>query len=200
MKTTGTWSSTDVRRREILNAALRCFSDYGFAATTMSDIRKVSGASTGSIYHHFESKEKLAAALFVEGLKDYQHSLLHELRRCRTAERIVRGIVLHYLGWVETNVDWARYLLAMGHALLLESAQSEIDQINAAFSDQLQAQLQPHVDGKRIRGYTRPVFLSLLLGPSRDFARRWTDGVSPAAMREAKRILPKAAWSALRAD
>ena len=29
-------------------------------------------ASIGSIYHHFRSKEQLAAALYVEGLRDYQ--------------------------------------------------------------------------------------------------------------------------------
>jgi len=38
----------------------------------MADIRVRARASIGSIYHHFRSKEQLAAALYVEGLRDYQ--------------------------------------------------------------------------------------------------------------------------------
>ncbi len=33
----------------------------------MEDIRKLSGASIGSIYHHFANKELLARALYLEG-------------------------------------------------------------------------------------------------------------------------------------
>ena len=49
-----------------MNAALELFVTKGFLATTMDDVRRRSGASIGSIYHHFGSKEDLAAALYVE--------------------------------------------------------------------------------------------------------------------------------------
>lgn len=47
------------RRNEIARAALRCFADKGFAATSMTDIIAESGLSAGAIYGHFASKEEL---------------------------------------------------------------------------------------------------------------------------------------------
>lgn len=54
------------RRREIAEAALRCFARQGFAATSMADIIAESGLSAGSIYSHYDSK----AALVHEAAKE----------------------------------------------------------------------------------------------------------------------------------
>lgn len=56
------------RREAILAAALRCFLAKGFAATTIDDIRRQSGASIASISHQFETKEQLADALYRDAL------------------------------------------------------------------------------------------------------------------------------------
>ena len=56
------------RRTDILDAALEAFTVHGYSATSMSDLRRTTGASTGSLYHHFPSKEHLAAALYLEAL------------------------------------------------------------------------------------------------------------------------------------
>src|SRR5579863_3476481 len=132
---------TGKRRRAILDAALACFARRGFAATTIDDIRRAAGASIGSIYHHFTSKEQLAAALFVEGLRDYQDGLLEKLARerrgrrsaRRTAKRGVTLIVEQYLAWVAANPDWARYLLEMGHAQFVEGVRGEFEDMNRRF-------------------------------------------------------------------
>ena len=60
------------RRREIIKAALTCFTEHGFEKTGMALIREHSGASTGSIYHHFQSKEQLGAAVYLESILDWQ--------------------------------------------------------------------------------------------------------------------------------
>src|SRR5215475_5808955 len=75
MRSTRRQGSHD-RQRGILMAALDCFTTRGVSATTLEDIRAKSGASIGSIYHHFRSKENLAATLYVEGLRDYHAGLL----------------------------------------------------------------------------------------------------------------------------
>src|SRR3954468_22476320 len=106
-------ASTAARREAILAAALDCFTDLGYDATTMEDVRRRSGASVGSIYHHFAGKEDLAAALLVEGLRDYQAGLLRTRTEAGShAEAGVRGAVAHHLAWVEAHPDLARLLLA----------------------------------------------------------------------------------------
>ncbi len=53
----------EARRAQILEAALRCFGERGYAATTMDDLVRASGLSKGSLYWHFESKLEVFLAL-----------------------------------------------------------------------------------------------------------------------------------------
>src|SRR4030088_3565590 len=99
------------RPAAILAAALACFSEHGFAATTVEQIRERSGASIGSIYHHFGGKEQLAAELYVEGLRGYQQGLRGVLELHPDAEAAVRALVSHHQRWVEPNPKHAQFLM-----------------------------------------------------------------------------------------
>jgi AcrR family transcriptional regulator len=59
-------SYLDARRREILEAAIRCFSRQGFHRTTMRDIVRESKRSPGAIYNYFKSKEDIIEAVASE--------------------------------------------------------------------------------------------------------------------------------------
>jgi AcrR family transcriptional regulator len=58
------WARTDVTQQRILDAATEVFSTRGFSAATMADIVTQSGASIGSIYHHFGGKKELFLAIY----------------------------------------------------------------------------------------------------------------------------------------
>lgn len=51
------------RRDQILDAALRCFAERGFQATSMADIIAASGLSAGAIYLYFDSKREIAVGV-----------------------------------------------------------------------------------------------------------------------------------------
>ena len=51
-------------REQVLNTAVRLFTQRGYFNTSIPDIVQESGVSTGSIYHYFEDKEGIAKALF----------------------------------------------------------------------------------------------------------------------------------------
>jgi AcrR family transcriptional regulator len=51
------------RREQILEAAMACFAQHGYRATSMEDIVHQSGLSVGAIYTYFPSKEELFLAL-----------------------------------------------------------------------------------------------------------------------------------------
>src|SRR5881397_3930751 len=88
------------RRRAILDAALAVFTERGYHQASIEEIRDRSYASVGSIYHHFGGKEELAAALYLEGLRDYHERFLAVLRARRDVETTVRGIVAGHLRWM----------------------------------------------------------------------------------------------------
>lgn len=52
------------RVQELLDAGAALFADKGYDATTMTEIAQRAGASIGSLYQFFPSKEVLAEALF----------------------------------------------------------------------------------------------------------------------------------------
>lgn len=51
------------RRRQILEAAVRCFRTHGFHQTTLRDIAHELGMSVGHIYNYFANKEALIEAM-----------------------------------------------------------------------------------------------------------------------------------------
>jgi len=126
-------SLSDSRKKEILSAALYCFTTIGFNGATLADIRVRAHASIGSIYHHFRSKEQLAAALYVEGLRDYQDNFLAELHRHQRAREAVRGLVHNHLRWVEDNPDWSRFLYEYRQSEFVTTVEEEIKGLNDSF-------------------------------------------------------------------
>lgn len=63
-------SKEDPHKR-ILDSALRLFDRYGYAGTSMEDIRADAGFRTkSSLYTHFSSKEAISTALFHKILED----------------------------------------------------------------------------------------------------------------------------------
>jgi AcrR family transcriptional regulator len=187
---------TEQRRRRILEAALQRFTTAGFAATTMEDIRTQAHASTGSLYHHFSSKERLAADLYIEGLRDYQTGLLHMLRRQREAQRGVRAIVAYHLRWVRAHPEWARYLLEMAHTGSVLAAQETIRSLNEQFFRAVFGWLEPHVNAGDIIRLAPELYAAILIGPSQELARHWLRG-GTTNFRHAPQILADAAWNSL---
>jgi AcrR family transcriptional regulator len=53
-------------RKQILDAALRLFSEKGFARTSVRDIAQAAGITDAAIYYHFDSKRVLFEALIEE--------------------------------------------------------------------------------------------------------------------------------------
>lgn len=54
------------RRREILDAARRCFARSGFHETSMQDVFRESGLSAGAVYRYFKTKDELVQAISAE--------------------------------------------------------------------------------------------------------------------------------------
>jgi AcrR family transcriptional regulator len=55
--------TTPENEKAILDAVLALAVDAGYEGTTMADVARVSGLPIGSVYWHFENKEKLFVAL-----------------------------------------------------------------------------------------------------------------------------------------
>ena len=52
-------AANEVRRHQILDAAIEVLLKQGFSGSSMNDFIRASGLSKGGVYHHFKSKEDL---------------------------------------------------------------------------------------------------------------------------------------------
>jgi AcrR family transcriptional regulator len=81
------------RRAELLDIAARLFAERGLRATTVRDIADAAGILSGSLYHHFDSKESMVDEIlrgFLDALFDrYREIVAQNLGPRRTLEAIV---------------------------------------------------------------------------------------------------------------
>lgn len=192
--------ATGQRRRQILDGALRCFTQHGFDATTMEQIRNTSGASHGSIYHHFGSKEAIALALYVEGMHEYQERMMRELRKQTSGEAGIRAIIACHMKWIAEDRSRALYLTRTGTAEASGATAAHIAEVNREFFRTIYEWFQPYVERGEMIEVPEDLYATLILGPTTHFARHWLAGRESVALDEAAEIFAAAAWKSLRAD
>jgi TetR/AcrR family transcriptional regulator, cholesterol catabolism regulator len=81
------------RRAELLAIAAGLFAERGLRATTVRDIADAAGILSGSLYHHFDSKESMVDEIlrgFLDALFDrYRAIVAEDLGPRRTLEAVV---------------------------------------------------------------------------------------------------------------
>jgi AcrR family transcriptional regulator len=193
-------AASSARRAELLEAALRCFVEKGYASATIEEIRLAAGASIGSLYHHFSSKEDLAAALYVEGLADYQAGLMAVLDSHPHAEDGVKAAVGYHVRWTVGHADLARFLFTVREPDVAGPRAEELKALNREFFGTARAWLVPHVESGIIRRLPFDLYYALWIGPAQELARNFVFGRVRTAWRTAAAVLGDAAWRSLRAE
>jgi AcrR family transcriptional regulator len=84
------WAKTDATQQRILNAAIAVFRERGYSAATIGEVVSASGASIGSIYHHFGGKSELFLAI-------HEHIAVTIESRIAAADRSFDAQVRAYL-------------------------------------------------------------------------------------------------------
>lgn len=187
------------RQEAILRAALECYEELGWGATTIADIRARSGASTGSIYHHFGDKEGIAAALYAEALRRYRETLRERLDRTRTARSLVRALVLHHIEWSAANRTWARYLLEMRGTDAVKTVEADVRASTRVFLKDISTRLSRYVEAGEIVALPHVLYAPVIVGPAQDLVRHWLRGRVDVDILKVASPLADAAWRALRA-
>ena len=192
--------ATHERRQDILDAALECFSTRGYEQTTLADIRQRAGASTGSIYHHFGSKERIAASLYLEGVRQTQGAGIEALLRTRTARTGIAALVVAYIDWVVANPAFASFLFGMRHASFVDDEEEQaIRDLNTTVQAQARQWFADRIAAGELPPLEPAMRAALVFGPCRQWAGAWLRGATSTTPEQAKRQIATAALAALQA-
>jgi len=187
------------RKEAILAAALSVFSQKGVEAATIEDIRRHSNASVGSIYHHFGTKEAIAATLFIQGLDDYWTQLIAAVQAAPTAQRAIHGLIAANIEWIMSHPDLARFMFLRRQAVSAVHEQA-VKECTAGHFKGMLAALKPWFSQGVLRRLPHELYNPLLMSPSQELVRSWLDGRGKLDPRTAIDELSRAAWLSLACD
>lgn len=187
------------RKAQILRAALDAFLDRGLIEATIADIRQASGASIGSLYHHFGGKQGIAIALYLSGAEPLHTAMLKALLAEDEPRSGIEAVVRVYLDWFAEHPRHGLFLFRAVDLGFLETPDERIARQERSFMSAVHEWLRPHVISGRLRDLPKDIYVPLVIGPSRDFLRAWlTRGAPRPLFERALQEFPPFAWQAVR--
>jgi AcrR family transcriptional regulator len=89
--------------------AARIFAEKGIASATVRDIAEEAGILSGSLYHHFTSKEEMVREVITRGFEHFYDDRDAVLDAARAdPEGVMRRCILDAVHWVAAHPDVAR--------------------------------------------------------------------------------------------
>ncbi|MGH3931774.1 MAG: TetR/AcrR family transcriptional regulator [Pseudonocardiaceae bacterium] len=140
--------SSQARRRELLEAALREFSSRGYYLTQMEHVAVTAGVSKALVYQHFASKDELFAAVteqVVEGFMERLPGVLGQAGDALGAWRGVVGLLCDVVS--ERPETWALVARHLDNPELGAPLRRLREQINEVFAAVLASYYAPEQGG-----------------------------------------------------
>ena len=186
------------RKDEILQAALACFTEHGVDVTTIEMIRDRSGASIGSLYHHFGNKERIIAALYLAGTAQYADLLQRGFASAASAEACVKLLVTSYIDWVVANPDWARFILHSRSRVEAGEMGDALREANRQHFAQILTALAEYRRQGLFKALPDDCFASVVIGPTHDLARNWLAGRTLSELGDCRELLAQIACDSVK--
>jgi TetR/AcrR family transcriptional regulator, cholesterol catabolism regulator len=132
----GNGAARSQRRDDVVRLAGELFAQKGFRGTTVREIAEAAGILSGSIYHHFDSKESIGdeilSGFLNEVLADYRSAVSGSADPAEVLERIVRStshtLARHHAALTMLQNDW-NYFAAQPRFGYLRNDLREIERI-----------------------------------------------------------------------
>ncbi|SDW28734.1 TetR/AcrR family transcriptional regulator [Marinobacter mobilis] len=184
-------------KRHILRCALQCFIEHGLESTTIDTIRQQSGASVGTLYHHFTNKEGLIAALYFIALDDQLAVMLPQRQQEKSVKQALTDLIQTYMAWVCQEPELARFLFLARSNVSKDPWKDALAAKNQGRYAFLQEWLAKGVEQGLILPLPREIYASLLLGQSENYCRAWLSGRVKTPPKEHAKAFAEAAWRSL---
>ncbi|WP_230420648.1 TetR/AcrR family transcriptional regulator [Actinomadura soli] len=124
------------RREHLVRLAAELFAEKGFQATTVRNIADEAGIQSGSLYHHFDSKESIADEILSSFFSEIMSAYQAVLDRGDNPRDTVAGLVRVAFGTLEPHRaavtvmqnDW-NYLKGMARFAYLTKSEDEVEKM-----------------------------------------------------------------------
>jgi AcrR family transcriptional regulator len=105
---------TDLRKGEIIAAALKVFARKGFHETCVEDVAVQAKIAKGTLYLYFKSKETIYEAALDHAMEQLEAAVNEQMQTAQSAEDKVRAFVSARLHFWGAHGDLYRMILTVG--------------------------------------------------------------------------------------
>lgn len=113
-------------RGRLLKEAARLFRDKGYERTTVRDLAAAVGIQSGSLFHHFRSKEEILKAVMVETIQLNTAIMRAAVEAAKSSRDKLRALVMAELESINGQTGEAMAVLVFEWRSLSESAREEV--------------------------------------------------------------------------
>lgn len=190
-------AKTSQKKQHIIEQALQLYHQHGVESTTIDMVCTAAEISVGSFYHHFGSKEGLAAAVYIAGLDIFSTQLWQALQACTTIQQAVNTIVGLNIDWICQNQVWAKFVFEQRHLVGKAGQEETLQQSNLGLQSKMKQFLLTLQGVEVLAALPKEIIISLLVGPVHEYARHWLNGRYQTDLIQLKPHFCAAAWASL---
>ncbi|MBW3197423.1 TetR/AcrR family transcriptional regulator [Marinobacter nauticus] len=122
-------------RGRLLNEAARLFRDKGYERTTVRDLAAAVGIQSGSLFHHFRTKEEILKAVMVETIRLNTALMQAAADQADSAREKLRALIRAELESINGQTGEAMAVLVYEWRSLSESSQAEVLKLRDIYED-----------------------------------------------------------------
>ncbi len=199
-----TKEDAELTRQALLKAAIRVFSQQGYAATRLEDIAEAAQVTRGAVYHHFGGKAELFAEIIDEASQTGDRAIQRAIQEGGTFLEIIQRILVYTLQLLADDGEykaslalllfnaWGSPDLAPMNARHLEQNRVQLEQIAGFFRaaharGEIRADINPEVAARAFVAYQNGLVLLHLAVPgalsveqhAQGLAETFVQGIAP---------------------
>ena len=108
-----TRASAETRKKQITEAAMRCFQRKGYENTTIDDIAAEYGLSKGSIYWYYSSKKDIITDLFQRWMEELLRGITEKLHNVESAREKLLQMGLFFVDRLRKDLELFRTMMVI---------------------------------------------------------------------------------------
>lgn len=166
----------NLRRAEILEAAVKIFAAKGFHNATVAEIAAASEFAIGTLYQFFESKEQLYTAMLTEKLGMMYADIRNAVDQEKDIVRKIELLVASQFQYVEENAEFCS-IFVRGDYLSLSEGSGELRKRMrsdyALYVSFIEGVMRDGIGAGILRPMEPPMMATALTGIANSYASKW---------------------------
>lgn len=122
------------KKRQIQDAALQLFVENGFHGTSTAEIAKTAGVATGTLFHHFKTKQELINSLYLNTKENMLKAVTEDYNAEKPFKLNIKNLWLKFSYFGIENSDMFQFIIIFHSSpyitsLTKEEAETRFDEI-----------------------------------------------------------------------